>query len=100
MKRKEPSRISSDLVEDTISMLYGPELKARMQAYRLIEKVWPAVMGELVRYVADVQFANGTLSARILSAPLRQNLVMQHEMLIRRLNEEMGEPIVVNLVLR
>lgn len=100
MKRKDPSPINPELIEDTINMLYGPALKARLQAYRLIEQVWPTVMGDLTRYSSDLQFSNGTLSARILSAPLRQNLIMQHELIIRRLNEEMGEAVVTNLVLR
>lgn len=100
MKRKDPSPINPELIEDTINIMYGPALKARLQAYRLIEKVWPTVMGDLTRYSSDLQFSNGTLSARILSAPLRQNLIMQHELIIRRLNEEMGETVVTNLVLR
>lgn len=100
MKRKDPSPINPELIEDTINILYGPALKARLQAYRLIEKVWPTVMSDLTRYSSDLQFSNGTLSARILSAPLRQNLIMQHELIIRRLNEEMGETVVTNLVLR
>ncbi|MDO4191219.1 MAG: DciA family protein [Bacteroidales bacterium] len=97
MKRKEPIQISSDLIADTIEMMYGPKLKYRMQVYRLTEKVCPKVLGDLARYATNFKFERGTLSMRILSAPLRQNLVMQHDLLMKRLNEEMGEEFVEHI---
>lgn len=100
MKRKEPLRIDSQLIDRTLDAVYGPALKLRMQTYRLTNEIWPKVMGALLSYTADPQFSDGIFSVTILSAPLRQNLSMEKETLIKRLNEELNEDLVKQIILR
>ena len=64
---------------------------------RLIE-AWPTVAGEAIaRYTTQVTIYNQTLFVKISFPALRQNLSMQRDELIRRLNEYVGAQIITDI---
>ena len=62
--------------------------------YRLVQ-AWPTVMGPLVqRYTGDIFIKNQTLHVQITSPAIKQNLLMEHRSLARRLNEYVGAQVI------
>ena len=65
--------------------------------YRLV-KAWPSVMGSLVqRYTGDIFIKNQTLYVQITSPAVKQNLMMEHRSLARRLNEYVGAQVIEDI---
>ncbi len=62
--------------------------------YRLIE-AWPEVMGPVVKqYTAGIFIKNQTLHVKITSPAIKQNLMMEHRALARKLNEHIGAQVI------
>jgi hypothetical protein len=51
-------------------------------------------------YISEVRVREGVLYVKVLSSPLRQELTIAREKIRERLNEEMGEPYVREVVIR
>ncbi|MCR5044696.1 MAG: DUF721 domain-containing protein [Bacteroidaceae bacterium] len=65
--------------------------------YRLIE-AWPVVMGEQIqRYTENIFIKNQTLHVQITSPTIKQNLLMEHRALARRLNEYVGAQVIEDI---
>lgn len=63
-----------------------------------IEQAWPEVMGETVaRYTREAKVRGGMLYVSVTSAPLRQNLIMEHQSLAKRLNEHVGANVITDV---
>jgi len=58
-----------------------------------VEKFWKEEMGDLInRYTEKVYFSNkGTLMIKVSSAPLRNELFINRENLIERINAYLGD---------
>ena len=66
-----------------------------------VMKAWPKVMGPVVaKHTGDVYIYQGTLTVRLNSAALRQELSYDKSKIIQFLNDEVGQEIVVQLVLQ
>lgn len=90
MKKVEAERV--DEVLDRV--LQGEHLEQRMLEHRALS-LWGAVTGNYVnRLTTERRCANGVLSVRIVSAPARQELMMQRSSLIRSLNEMLGGDVI------
>lgn len=64
---------------------------------RLIDS-WGKVAGSVVeRYTGDRFIKNQTLFVKILNPALRSDLFMMRSQLVRRLNEEVGSRVVVDI---
>ena len=62
--------------------------------YRLVQ-AWPVVMGPLIqRHTADIFIKNQTLHVKITSPAIKQNLMMEHRALARKLNEHIGAQVI------
>ena len=65
--------------------------------YRLIA-AWPVVMGPLIqRHTANIFIKNQTLHVQITSPTIRQNLLMEHRALARKLNEHVGAQVIEDI---
>ncbi|MBR4722246.1 MAG: DUF721 domain-containing protein [Muribaculaceae bacterium] len=60
-----------------------------------VEEAWPRVMGDIVtRFTRSVEVKDGVLYVRVSSAALKAQLFENRFELIRRLNNEVGAPVL------
>lgn len=87
----------------------GDAIKQLFHSYHLDDKVaevrirdmWGAIMGAAVkRYTREVRFNKGVLIIYLDSSPLKQDLQFSKDSIIRRMNEELGENMVREVVIR
>ncbi len=66
-----------------------------------IRKIWNEKLGKLiVQHTSKIYFAKGVIYLKISSAPLRQELFMGRQALVKRFNEELEEDIVKDIILQ
>ncbi|MCR4920589.1 MAG: DUF721 domain-containing protein [Bacteroidaceae bacterium] len=69
-------------------------LETPLLEHRIVQ-AWSEVAGEVVAsYTGKVYVRNGILHVQILSAPLRQNLMMGQSLLTQRLNAHVGHQVI------
>ena len=69
-------------------------LETPLLEYR-ITQAWPEVMGQTIsRYTRQVFVREGKLQVQITSAPLRQNLMMEHKRIAQKLNDHVGSYVI------
>lgn len=72
-------------------------LETPLNEYRLI-KAWNEVMGKTVsRYTTDLSIKNQVLYVHLSSASLRNEIMMRHTELVKRLNEHVGAQVICRL---
>jgi predicted nucleic acid-binding Zn ribbon protein len=75
-------------------------LKGSMQAFQ-IEEVWEQIMGKTIaRYTDKIQIHGQTLYINTVVAPLKQELSYQKEKIIQRVNEALGEKVILDVVIK
>lgn len=91
-------RTNSQTVGDLVRAFIRQEgLETPLNQYRLME-AWKDVMGETVRkYTGDMFISNQTLFVKILSAPLKQNLMMTRTVLVDRLNKAVDAQVITDI---
>lgn len=63
-----------------------------------VVQAWPQVMGKQIeRYTGNVFIKNQTLHVQITSPAVRQNLLMEHRSLARKLNEFVGAQVIEDI---
>lgn len=96
MKRQEAMPVGEILR----NLLKAQHLDAKLDEIKLI-KLWPQMMGPTIaEYTQQIYLKNGTLYISLTSAVLRNELLMYREMLIKRLNKEIGSPLVKEIIFR
>lgn len=96
MKRQDAMPIGEILR----NLLKTQHLDNKLDEMKLI-KLWPQIMGQTIaEYTQRIYMKNGILYISLTSAVLRSELLMCREMLIKRLNEEMGTPLVKDIIFR
>ena len=66
-----------------------------------IEEVWEQLMGKTIaKYTDKIQIINNTLFITTHVAPLKNELIYQREMIIKRVNEALGERIIKEVVIQ
>lgn len=66
-----------------------------------IKELWPTMMGAAIhRYTGEIYFNKGILTIYINSAPLKQDLQFSKQQIIDRVNDELGERVVKEVVIR
>lgn len=87
----------------------GDAIKHLFKSYHLDEKVaevrikdlWEKIMGKSIKnYTLGMRLYKGVLTISIESAPLKQDLKFQKENIIQRINEELGEKIVREVIIK
>ena len=66
-----------------------------------VKKIWIEKIGTLlIQQTEKIFFNDGAIYLTLNSAPLRNELLMGKEKLIKQFNEELGEDIVRDIILR
>lgn len=80
--------------------LKNSKLKGYMQAMQ-IEDVWEEIMGKTIaKYTEKIQIQGKTLYISTSMAPLKQELLYQKENIVKRVNEKLGENVIMDVVIR
>ncbi len=88
------------LKEALHAMVEHYRLKGRLSEVR-IKEIWKEQMNPLIlNYTRDFSIRRRVLYLRIDSAPLRQELSVNREMIRRNLNEALGEDYLLEVVVR
>lgn len=96
MKRRDAQPIG-ELVRH---FLRQESLESPLNERRLIN-AWAEVLGPTIAsYTREIYIKNQTLYVHLTSAPLRQELIMGREMLVRTLNRHVGAQVIANIVIR
>lgn len=76
------------------------KLKGYMQAYE-IEALWEMIMGKTIaKYTEKIQIHGDKLYITTFVAPLRQELIYQKEIIIKRVNESLGEDLIKEVIIQ
>ncbi|MEO6330693.1 MAG: DUF721 domain-containing protein [Ginsengibacter sp.] len=76
------------------------KLKGGIQALQ-IEDAWGKIMGKTIaRYTDKLEIVNQTLFISSAVAPLKNELLYQKEKIIERVNEELGEDVIKQVVIK
>ncbi len=76
------------------------KLKGGVQALQ-IEDAWEKIMGKTIaKYTDKIQIFNQTLFISSSVAPLKNELHFQKEKIIQRVNEELGENVIKDVVIK
>ena len=77
-----------------LAFLREEGLETPLLEYRVVQ-AWPDVMGAVVsRYTRQVFVREGKLHVQLTSAPLRQNLMMEHKRIAQKLNDHVGSYVI------
>lgn len=69
-------------------------LETPLLEYR-VTQAWSEVMGDVInRYTRQVFVREGKLQVQVTSAPLRQNLMMEHKRIAQKLNDYVGSFVI------
>ncbi len=75
-------------------------IETPLNEFRLI-KAWSQVLGETVRrYTGDMYIRNQVLYVHVTSSVLRQELMMNRKIIVRRLNEHVRAQVITDIVLK
>lgn len=76
------------------------KLKGYMQAFE-IETLWEKIMGKTIaKYTDKIQIHGNKLYISTVVAPLRHELMFQKEMIIKRVNEALGEELIKEVIIQ
>ncbi len=77
-----------------LAFLRAEGLETPLLEYRIVQ-AWPEVMGSVVaRYSRQTFIREGKLHVQVSSAPLRQNLMMEHKRIAQKLNDHVGAFVI------
>lgn len=94
MKRNDAEPIGN-LIRN---FLRQESLDTPLNEQRLIHS-WGEIMGNLIAsYTKEVYIRNQVLYVHLTSAALRQELMMERESLVRKLNNHMGAAVINHIV--
>lgn len=75
-------------------------LETPLNEHRLI-KAWSQILGPAVNnYTKELFIKNQILYVQLTSSVLRQELMMNRKILVRRLNDHVGAQVITDIVLR
>lgn len=65
-----------------------------------LQGLWEDLVGPMIsKKTKDLRLAEGTLRVRLESATIRQELEFQKPVIIQKLNDGLGQPVIKELVL-
>ncbi|MBQ0046105.1 MAG: DUF721 domain-containing protein [Prevotellaceae bacterium] len=86
---------NTEQIGDVIMQFMRQEgIETPYNQFRIIQ-AWPEVMGAAIaRLTGDTYIKNQTLYVQIKSPVVKQNLMMEHRSIARRLNEHVGAQVI------
>ncbi len=88
------------LQEAMEQFLKKSRLKTGIQAIR-IEKIWSELMGSTIaKYTDKIQIVGETLFITTSVAQLKSELMYQKDVIVKKVNESLGEKIIKKIVIR
>jgi hypothetical protein len=76
------------------------KLKSGMQAMQ-IKDAWEKIMGKTIsNYTDKIEIINSTLFIYTSVAPLKHELTYQKSKIVERVNEELGEKVILEVVVK
>ena len=88
------SRNEQSLKEILMQLVTTPKLKDKYLLIR-IKEAWKLHFGgSIEKHTTDIRFRDGILSLVITSAPLRHELSLGKDKIIRILNEQLGQEFI------
>ncbi len=85
---------AASLHDVLLAFLREEGLETPLLEYRVVQ-AWSEVMGETIsRYTRQVFVREGKLHVQLTSAPLRQNLMMEHKRIAQKLNNHVGSYVI------
>jgi hypothetical protein len=76
------------------------KLKSGMQAMQ-IKDAWEKIMGKTIsNYTDKIEIINSTLFIYTSVAPLKHALTYQKSKIVERVNEELGEKVILEVVVK
>lgn len=80
-----------------LQFLRSEGLETPLLEYR-ITQAWPVVAGEMIsKYTTEVYVRNSMLHVKLKSPALKQNLMMMHQELARKLNTHVGSQVITDV---
>lgn len=96
MKRNDAEPIGTIIRK----FLRQESLEGPLNEQRLLNS-WEELLGSTIAsYTKELYIRNQTLYVHLTSASLREELLMGRELLIRKLNQNVGAEVIVNIIFR
>ena len=95
MKRTHTAHIAQVVAE----IFDEYKINGKLLETRLIAS-WPEVLGPLAKPTDELYIRNKTLFVKLSSSVIRNELTMMRSTLVRRLNEQAGGEVIVDIVFR
>ena len=75
-------------------------LESPLNEYRWVD-AWKDVVGPtFTKYTSNLYIKNQILYVHLTSSTVRQEMMMARDILVRRLNEQVGAQVIVNIIFR
>jgi hypothetical protein len=88
------SRNEQSLKDIILQLVTAPKIRDKYLIIR-IKEVWKTHFGESIAgHTQDIRFRDGTLSLVITSAPLRHELTLGKEKIMKILNDALGDAYI------
>lgn len=88
------------MAEAIQQFLQQRKLQSKLHALR-IKEVWVQLMGKTIaQYTNEIKIVGHTLYISTTIAPLKQELMYQHALIIQRVNEALGESVIEEVVIQ
>lgn len=96
--RYKETMVIGDILPQVLSHSIGANAVAGLQAMQVV-KTWRDTLGRtMVRYSSHERFSDGTLFVKISSSAFRQELFMNRDSVISKINGSIGSDIVKQIV--
>lgn len=88
------------LLKDALKLMVKKnQWKQKLDRVR-VEEIWKKIMGKTInKYTKHVTLRNKTLVILIESAPLKQELFYGKQTIIQRMNKEIGEQLIEDVII-
>lgn len=94
--RKQPEQMS-DLLQQVLA---GTKIGQGLDEMHAVTACYEVLGNAISVYIKEATVKNGTLCLRLNSAPLRHELFMSRDKLIKQINEKLGIQIIQDINLR
>ena len=95
-KPKNDQKLNEILKE----MMNSKKLKPKLQQEK-VKSIWEKMMGPSIgRYTRSIHLRKNKLYIQIDSAPLKQELLYGKDKILKIMNEEMGEEVIEEVIIR